>query len=319
MKEEKPPPPAVVLGATGPTGFHLAAALRRRGKTTRVVSRSREKMQRIFGATGEDIVAASALDADQLAKAVDGASVVFDCIGLPPDQMDAHAKTARSLVKAAAAAGARIVHVSSFWAYLPLQQSPLNEDHPRQDGNDWVRHRREAEDILQSAGAAVLNLPDFYGPEVRTSSLQQALQEATDGKTVNWLGSLDTPREYVYVPDAMEMAAEIAERDEAFGQRWILPGGGPLSGDSFRRIVSGALGHDVKMRSAGLWMLRLVSLFSPDLRGFMKMVPDYLKPIAYDASKLEKLLGDLTVTPYDQTLPATLLWLEEERRTPAAA
>jgi hypothetical protein len=32
-------------------------------------------------------------------------------------------------------------------------------------------------------------------------------------------------------------------------------------------------------------MLRLVSLFSKDLRGFMQVVPDYVKPIAYDASR----------------------------------
>ena len=51
-----------------------------------------------------------------------------------------------------------------------------------------MRMRREAEDILQGAGAAVLNLPDFYGPEVHASILQRALEEAAAGKAVNWIG-----------------------------------------------------------------------------------------------------------------------------------
>jgi hypothetical protein len=45
-----------------------------------------------------------------------------------------------------------------------------------------VRFRREPEDILLDAGAAVVNLPDFHGPEVHVNTLQQALVEAVAGK-----------------------------------------------------------------------------------------------------------------------------------------
>ena len=72
-----------------------------------------------------------------------------------------------------------------------------------------MRYRREAEDVLRDAGAAILHLPDFYGPHVHVSTLQNALNEAASGKTVNWLGRPDVQREYVYVPDAMRIAVEI--------------------------------------------------------------------------------------------------------------
>jgi hypothetical protein len=52
-------------------------------------------------------------------------------------------------------------------------------------------------------------LPDFYGPSVHVSTLQNALNEAASGKTVNWLGRADTQREYIYVPDAMRIAAAV--------------------------------------------------------------------------------------------------------------
>jgi hypothetical protein len=79
----------------------------------------------------------------------------------------------------------------------------MNESHPRIGGPPWVRYRREAEDVLCTAGAAILHLPDFYGPRVHVSTLQNALNEAASGKTVNWLGRTDVQREYIYVPDAM--------------------------------------------------------------------------------------------------------------------
>jgi len=306
------PSRVVILGATGPTGFHLAAALRKRDTAVRVVSRSREGLERSFGSTGEDIFPADALNERDLAAAIEGFPLVYDCIGLPADKMYEHPETARRLTAAAQSAGARIVHVPSFWAYLPLQKSPLNESHPRQGGCDWVQYRREAEDVLREAGAAVLHLPDFYGPRVHTSTLQQPLEEALAGKTVNWLGAADTEREYIYVPDAMEIAARIASHDEAFGERWILPGAGPLSGESFRQIAGRELGREVRIRAAGLWTLRLVSLFNSQLRAFMRLAPDYVKPIAYDASKLRGLLGDVRVTPYVEGFGATMRWLESK-------
>jgi hypothetical protein len=85
--------------------------------------------------------------------------LVYDCVGLPGDQMHLH---------------------------------------PRSGGRPWVRYRREAEDVLCEAGAAIMHLPDFYGPHVHVSTLQNALIEAAFGKTVNWLGSADTQREYYH-------------------------------------------------------------------------------------------------------------------------
>jgi hypothetical protein len=37
--------------------------------------------------------------------------------------------------------------------------------------------------------------------------------------------------------------------------------------------------------------LRIVSLFNKDLRGLLQVAPDYMKPVRYDARKLQGLLG----------------------------
>ncbi len=104
----------------------------------------------------------------------------------------------------------------------------------------------------------------------------------------------------------MAVAADLATRVEAYGERWIVPGSGPITGSEVAVIASQVLGRRVAIRSAGPVMLRLVSLFNAPLRGFMQMVPEYLKPITYDASKLAALIGPPRVTGYPDAIRQTL-------------
>ena len=275
----------------------------------RVVARDRGKLERLFPDTTIDKHAADVLDENQTLRAVDGCDLVYDCIGLPADQMHLHPVTARNIAQALERTKARCVQVSSYWSYYPQVRAEMNETHPRRGGPPWVVWRRDAEDILLAAGAAILHLPDFYGPQVHVSTLQNALMEAANGQTVNWLGKPATPREYIYVPDAMRIAAEIGRKPEAFGAHWCLPGSGPLSGRQFDDIVGRDLGHPVKLRGAGLMTLRLVSLLKKDLRGLLQIAPEYMKPVRYDAGKLIGLMGPQQMTSYEDGIGAALRWL----------
>jgi nucleoside-diphosphate-sugar epimerase len=301
---------AVVLGATGPTGYHLVQALTAASIPIRVVSRSKQRLSKTFGDSPVEPWAADLLLADETIQALAECDVVFDCVGLPARQMHLHGTVARNIAGAMRITSSRCVQVSSYWSYLPVNQTPLNETHPRQEGSAWMRHRREAEDILQQAGTAVLHLPDFYGPHVHTSTLQQALTEAAAGKTMNWIGRKDVAREYVFVPDAMKIAMRVAGKPEAYGERWIVQGSGAIMADEVAQIAASHLDHPVKVRSAGPILLTLVSFFNADLRGFMQMVPEYTKPISFDASRLEQLIGRPNLTPYASAIPQTLDWLE---------
>jgi nucleoside-diphosphate-sugar epimerase len=257
-------------------------------------------------------MAADLLDADLACRAMEGCDLAFDCIGLPMERMSDHVCTARSIAAAMVETGTRCVHISSFWAYVPIERLPLREDHPRVGGPLPVRLRREAEDILRDAGAAVVNLPDFYGPEVHSSILQQALVEAAAGKTVHWVGTPETPREYVYVPDAMKAAAELSLHPEAYGDRWIVPGSGPITMNRVLEIAGEDLGRSVRVRSAGPLVLRILSAFVKPLRAFLPLVPTYLAPISYDGSKLGRLVAEIPATPYETAIPRTLDRLKGE-------
>jgi nucleoside-diphosphate-sugar epimerase len=300
---------SAIVGATGPTGFHLAAELRKTGATVRVIARGMDRLERLFPDPAVEKRSADMLDGDATLRALDGCDVVYDCIGLPGGQMHLHPVTARHLAGALRQTKARCLQVSSYWAYYPQVRAEMDESHPRSGGPPWVRHRRQAEDILHDAGAAILHLPDFYGPQVHVSTLQNALTEAAAGRTVNWIGKPDIGREYIYVPDAMRIAAAIGSSTEAFGAHWCLPGGGLLTGRELVEIAGRHLRRPVKLRSAGLMTLRIVGLFNKDLRGFLQVAPDYLKPVRYNASKLQGLLGPPQMTSYDAGIGETLAWI----------
>lgn len=297
---------AVVLGATGPTGIHLTSRLRGRVPAIRVVSRSSGNLERTFPEADLERVAQDVLDEGGALRAMEGCDLVFDCIGLPSELMDRHPKVAENVAAALAKTGARCVQISSYWAYLPIVRLPLDESHPREGGPPWVLYRRAAEDALQSAGAAIVQLPDFYGPHVHASALQNALRDAARGKPMNWIGAADVPREHIFVPDAMRAVVDLAHREQAYAERFLFPGAGPLTGTRLLEIASGHLGREVKLRAAAPWLLRLVGLFNAELRSFLPMVPHYVTPLSFDASKLRVLLGALETTPYERGVPRTL-------------
>lgn len=300
---------AAVIGATGPTGKHLARELLQRGINVRVISRSAENLERAFAGLDAQRIAADAVDAVAVRRAIEGCEVAFDCIGLPAEHMDLHPVTARAISDAASALGCRCVQVSSFWSYLPARSQPINEGSPRDGGNFYIRMRRQAEDIVLAGGGAVLHLPDFFGPEVHASSLQNFLEEAARGDRANWIGSADTDRDYVYVPDAMRVAADLAGHSGAYGKRWVLGGSGALSARRAAEITGGHLGKKIAIRSAPPWMLKIISLFSADLRAFMPMVPHYAQSVSFDEARLAELVGPIEHTVYADAIPTTLDWI----------
>jgi NAD(P)H-binding len=145
-----------IVGATGPTGIHLVAELRGHTAAVRVIARDMDKVARLFPDAAVEKHPADILDADATLRAIEGCDLVYDCIGLPGDQMHLHPVTARNIAGALGQTKARCVQVSSYWAYYPQVRTEMNESHPRIGGPPWVRYRREAEDILCSAGAAIL-------------------------------------------------------------------------------------------------------------------------------------------------------------------
>jgi hypothetical protein len=77
----------------GATGIHLAVELRTTVVAVRAIARGTDKLERLFPDAAIEKRPADTLDADATLRAIDGCDLVYDCIGLPGDQMHLHPVT----------------------------------------------------------------------------------------------------------------------------------------------------------------------------------------------------------------------------------
>ena len=303
---------AVILGAAGPAGSHLAAALNRRSIRHRAVIHSSKNYDRSMVVSSEESPEVDVRDADALAFALTGYKLAFDCLVTSLDDPADYTSAARNLAIAAAKTGVKIIHVSNYWSYCPISRLPLDEDHPREGGPDWAKHRREGEDVLLATGAAVAHLPELYGPLLHGGMLQRAIEDAYTGKVIRWIGPPNVEREYAFAPDAMEAVVRLSYCPEALGKRWIVGGNGALSANRIAEIAGKKLAKKLSVASISPMSLRVRSLFDEKARALLQM-PDHTQSIAFNSSKLQALIGPIPASSHEQGITRTIEWMARRR------
>ena len=166
---------ALVTGATGFVGSHLAEALRRRGDEVTALVRSPKKAEAL-GPLGVRVVAGDLDDARSLARAVEEQDVVFHVAGLVAARderefMRCNGDGTANLLAAATGAGTpRFVLVSSMAAGGPAQPGrPLTGTEPARPVTAYGRSKLAAE-VAVTAGTlpwVIVRPPTVYGPRDR--------------------------------------------------------------------------------------------------------------------------------------------------------
>jgi nucleoside-diphosphate-sugar epimerase len=302
---------AVVLGATGATGQQVVRALADRGIPTRVVSRSAEHLRTSFGELAVEQQVADVTDAAQARGVMEGCDQVFVCIGFRGAQFHLHRLVGKNVAAAMKDLGSRVLLVSSYWGYGPIQ-SPIGENDPRQPATLLGEIRRELEDAITEAGGCVAVLPDFWGPGVakRISFLNEGLDALVRGRTVVWIGDPDVSRDFIYVPDVGSLLVELAGHEAVYGRRIPVPGSGPVTPRAVLERVAQQHGQRLRLRRVGGLMATVAGIFNADLRAFKSVLPLYQQPAWMSGATLEELFGHLpAMTSYDEGLEPTLAFL----------
>ncbi|HEY2584243.1 MAG TPA: NAD-dependent epimerase/dehydratase family protein [Tepidisphaeraceae bacterium] len=305
-----------ILGATGTVGKTLAAALAAAGESFRVIGRSQERLQRDFQHYGPlaDARAADVDDHRALADALRDVETVFYTVGVPYNQFELHPKLMRSALAAATAAGvARFVHVGTVYPYGLPRTDFVSESHPREPHTFKGRMRKEQEDLVLGADkqrgmrTTLVRPPDFYGPDAELSYVADIFKAAVNGGTANVIGPIDTPHEFIYVPDVARALVMLSGKPEAYGRPWNLAGPGPITTRRFAELVFRAAGREQpRLRVAGKTTLRMLGLFNPILREVVEMHYLWTDPVLLDDREIQALLPDLTKTRYENGIRQTV-------------
>jgi nucleoside-diphosphate-sugar epimerase len=303
-----------IVGAAGAIGHSVGAELNLRSTPYRVVGRDRAKLEAAFAGKAE-IAPADIADAAQAESALAGVDTVVYAVGVPYQQFELHPILMRKTIDAVRRAGVkRVAVVSSVYGYGVPQSEPVSETHPREPQTRKGRLRKEQEDIALAAHSPdglqtlLLRLPDFFGPHAELSLADLIFRGALENKTANWIGSLDLPHEFVFVPDVGPVLADLIAREDSFGQAWNFGGPGTITGREFATEVYGLTGQSPRIRGIAAWMLTLGGLFNSLLRELVELHYLGTTPVILDDTKLHKHLGAVRKTPYREGIRQTMNW-----------
>lgn len=151
---------ALVTGATGFTGGHLAHWLKAKGDDVRVMVRDPSRASTL-AAQGLDVVEGDLTDPPSLRRAATGRDVIYNVAalyrtaGLPTDRYrQVNAVGVAEVVDAAAAAGARrVVQCSTVGVHGHIAGPPANEDAPLAPGDVYQDTKLEGERLGAAAAA----------------------------------------------------------------------------------------------------------------------------------------------------------------------
>ena len=213
----------VILGA-GPVGQAIAAHLVDQGVTPTIVTRSGTS---VSGATTRR---ADIIDPGQLAAAVAGADVVYQCAQPAYHRWQEEFPSLQAgVIDAVAASGSLLVVVENLYGYGPVD-GELTEDLPLRAGTrkGAVRARMYL-DLVDAHQAGrirmvVARASDFFGPHVDGSAFgERFLSQVVAGRKVDILGDPDARHSVTFVVDLAAAMVRLAEAAGIVGPRLARP------------------------------------------------------------------------------------------------
>ena len=310
-------PKVAIFGAGGAIGRAVAAEMERRAIPFRVVGRGKAKLEAAFGKMQHaEIFDADLTDLRSAGAAARGVGTIIYAVGVPYTSFQLHPAMIRTTIEAAATMQvARLVLVSNVYTYGVPRTSHVAETHPREPQTRKGQFRKEQEDAVLDAHrngrlrGMVVRLPDFYGPHADLSLANPIFRAALDGKTANWLGPLNAPHEFVFVPDTGPVIADLADCDPCYGEAFNFAGPGQINAMDFITRVYRAAGRSPKYRSVGRGMLKVMGWFNPLYKELLEMMYLTETPVLLDDAKLQAVFSGLHKTSYDDGIHQTIEWM----------
>jgi nucleoside-diphosphate-sugar epimerase len=226
---------ALVTGASGFTGGHLAEALVRRGWTVRALVHEPARAAAL-AALGVDLVQGDLQDRTALSAATRDVDVVFHVAavyrqaGIPRGVYRAvNAVAVRELIEAAAANGVRrIVHCSTVGVHGDVENPPANEEAPLRPGDIYQATKLEGERLAREAAErtgmelVIVRPSGIYGPGDRR--LLKLFRGVARGR-FPILGRGRIYYHLTYIDDLVDGLILCATHPAAANRTYILAGG----------------------------------------------------------------------------------------------
>jgi len=255
---------ALVTGATGFTGGHLARGLAARGHDVSALVRKAGPASAALAGAGVTLAMGDLCDPAALAAATQGVDVVYHIAaiyrqaGLSDDTYRAvNATAVQQIIEAAARGGGqRVVHCSTVGVHGDVDHPPANEDAPLKPGDIYQVTKLEGEHLARETGSrlgiqiTIARPTGIYGPgDRRLLKLFRGVARRT------WftLGRGEIYYHLTYIDDLVEGFRLCGEHPAAANRTYILAGGEVTTLNELVALVAEGAGVPTPRRHLPVW------------------------------------------------------------------
>lgn len=317
---------ALVTGASGFTGSHLARYLLDRGYGVRALFRRGSDRSTVEGLPVERAYAdlADRAPVDDVMQGIDivfHVAAAFRIVGVPKQWFwDVNVGGTRKLLEAARRAGVRrFVHCSTVGVQGAITNPPAKEDDPYAPGDHYQASKRDGEVLAleffrtEKLPGTVVRPAMIYGPgDTRWLKLFRSIYHGT----FRMIGDGETLCHPVFIDDLVAGMVLAAEKDAAVGEVFTIGGEEYLTLNELVEKIANILNRPLRRRRIPAWPVQLAGLlceitFRPlgiDPPLYRRRVGFFLKDRAFDISKAKRLLGYEPRVRLDEGLRRTATW-----------
>jgi nucleoside-diphosphate-sugar epimerase len=320
---------ALVTGAGGFTGGHLARYLAAAGNRVRAMVRTRDRATGL-DCPGIEIVEGDLTDRASLARAIAGTDVVYNIAAryreanLPASAYHAvNAEAVGTIIQLAREAGVRrVVHCSTVGVHGDVEHPPANEEAPFRPGDIYQETKVGGEAMARQAAAAtgmdvVIARPTgIYGPG--DTRLFKLFGKIATRKFV-MLGSGRNFYHVTYIDDLCEGFRLCGTVPAAGGRAYILGGGEVTTLRQLVDITADVAGVPPPRVTLPVWPVWLAgavceAVFTPIGMSppiYRRRVDFFRKSRAFDITRARRELGYAPAVGLREGIRRTLDWYRE--------
>ena len=327
-------PLALVTGATGMVGSHLARRLLDEGWRVRAVVRQTSDTA-LIESWGVELVQGDVGDpADSLAPALAGVDYVFHCAAMVSDwapleeMVRVNVTGTQHLAEAALASGSlkRFVYLSSMVVFGMHPQRDFDESAPLiHTGDHYNLTKIRAEEAMQrfvrerGLPAVIVRPPYIYGPRDR-QFLPRVLTSLRT-QQFKFVGAGRNPITLVYVGNLVDALLRAATTPGVVGEVFLVTDGEAISRVRMLEIVCEETGYPMPQTHVPTWLVRLACPIFEAIHSLRRgpeppLVNKFrLKfmstPLTYRIDKARRMLGYRPQVTTEAGLRETLAWFRE--------
>jgi nucleoside-diphosphate-sugar epimerase len=320
---------ALVTGATGFTGGHLARALAARGYQVAALVRDPHAATALADA-GIVLTSGDLRDRAALAAATAGVDVVYHIAaiyrqaGLAGDAYRAVNTTAvEQIIEAAARNGVkRLVHCSTVGVHGDIEHPPANEDAPLRPGDVYQDTKLEGERIARETGArlgidvTIVRPTGIYGPGDRR--LLKLFRGVARRKWIT-LGRGEIYYHLTYIDDLVEGFRLCGEHPAAANRTYILAGGEVTTLNELVALVAEGAGVPTPTRHLPVWPFwtagavceMVCAPFGIEPPIFRRRVDFFTKSRAFDITRARTEIGYAPQVGLREGIARSLRWYRD--------